>query len=82
MKWAKEYYGNAHQYISYVSGRYAIRQTHGKNIFTGKEMSHANQIWKVFKDGTEIGYGFSFKEAKAIAGKDLVKGEPTEVEED
>lgn len=70
MKWTKENYGYAHEgYHQYRCGSYVIRQTHSKNIFTGKEMGHANQVWNIYKDGEKIDYGATFADAKRIVAQ-------------
>jgi len=79
--WKKEYYRgqNGRTYIQYANGDgYIIRQTHSKNIFTGREMGHANQVWKIYRIEnyclTEVNYALTFREAKATAERMMQKG--------
>lgn len=71
MKWERTY-PDSYKYdgrIKYVCGEYSIMKTNCKNMFTGKVMSDANQTWNIYKNGTEVGYGYTLKEAKQIAEK-------------
>ena len=52
-------------WFKYVCGNVTIQKTHGKNIFTGKEMSH--QVYEIFCDGKKVGFELTLKEAKETA---------------
>lgn len=70
MRWVKEEYGYTHEgYHQYRCGEYVIRQTHSKNIFTGKEMSWVNQVWEIFKNGEKIDCCGTFKDAKRAVAR-------------
>ena len=67
MNWTKTY-PDSYKYdgrIKYVCGEYSIMRGNEKNIWTGKPMSE--QVWNIKKNGQEVGWGFTLKEAKAEA---------------
>lgn len=69
MKWEKTYPSGwaMDGRIKYVCGEYSIMKTNSRNIFTGKPMSDANQVWRIRKNGEKVGHGYTLKEAKALA---------------
>lgn len=69
MKWEKQYYDNVRGYSKYVCGDYTIKRTHNLNIFTGREMSAANQVWQIFRGDEKIGFKCTLREAKAFVEK-------------
>lgn len=66
MKWTKRYLGYEwNPRIAYECGEYRIMKTRSKNIWTGKPMSDAYQVWNIYKNGEKTDFCLTLREAKA-----------------